>query len=280
MWLGSTRGKTPMTAPLVLSLFPGIGLLDMAFELEGFCVVRGPDLLWGGDIRRFHSPRGVFQGVIGGPPCPSHSLLRYVVRANGSETEPDLIPEFERVVQEAASDWFLMEQVRAAPLPAVLGYTVKDRLVRDVCVGGASNRLRRFSLGVLGDGAGFCDCGHRHDGGVCGLCSCCDFRDTGFQFQVEEVALHTTTPEYSVLASGPQYPRVYKGKRKVSKGGATVEAVQKAMRVQGLPADFFDRSPFTVTAQHRVLGNGVPLPMGRAVAKAVKRAMYPDMAVA
>jgi DNA (cytosine-5)-methyltransferase 1 len=29
---------------LVLSLFPGIGLLDMAFEEEGFCVVRGPDL--------------------------------------------------------------------------------------------------------------------------------------------------------------------------------------------------------------------------------------------
>lgn len=39
---------------LVLSLFPGIGLLDMAFELEGNCVVRGPDVLWGGDIRTFH----------------------------------------------------------------------------------------------------------------------------------------------------------------------------------------------------------------------------------
>jgi hypothetical protein len=36
-----------MPPPLVLSLFPGIGLLDMAFEEEGFCVVRGPDLLWG-----------------------------------------------------------------------------------------------------------------------------------------------------------------------------------------------------------------------------------------
>lgn len=32
---------------LVLSLFPGIGLLDMAFEEEGFCVVRGPDLTCG-----------------------------------------------------------------------------------------------------------------------------------------------------------------------------------------------------------------------------------------
>ena len=44
-------------------LFPGIGLLDMAFEKEGFCVVRGPDLLWGGDIRSFHPPAGKFDGV-------------------------------------------------------------------------------------------------------------------------------------------------------------------------------------------------------------------------
>jgi site-specific DNA-cytosine methylase len=45
---------------LVLSLFPGIGLLDRAFEEEGFCVVRGPDLLWGGDIKTFHPPAGKF----------------------------------------------------------------------------------------------------------------------------------------------------------------------------------------------------------------------------
>lgn len=30
---------------LVLSLFPGIGLLDRGFEDLGFCVVRGPDLI-------------------------------------------------------------------------------------------------------------------------------------------------------------------------------------------------------------------------------------------
>jgi len=27
--------------------------LDTAFEEEGLCIVRGPDLAWGGDIRRF-----------------------------------------------------------------------------------------------------------------------------------------------------------------------------------------------------------------------------------
>jgi DNA (cytosine-5)-methyltransferase 1 len=56
-------------APLVLSLFPGLDGLGLAFELEGFTVVRGPDVLWGGDIRRFSPPAGRFEGIIGGPPC-------------------------------------------------------------------------------------------------------------------------------------------------------------------------------------------------------------------
>jgi DNA (cytosine-5)-methyltransferase 1 len=54
---------------LVLSLFPGIGLLDRAFKAEGFTVVLGPDVLWGGDIREFRPPAGRFDGIIGGPPC-------------------------------------------------------------------------------------------------------------------------------------------------------------------------------------------------------------------
>ena len=66
---------------LVLSLFPGIGLLDRAFELEGFCVVRGPDLLWGGDIKTFHPPAGVFDGVIGGPPCTLWAQTRTFPRS-------------------------------------------------------------------------------------------------------------------------------------------------------------------------------------------------------
>jgi DNA (cytosine-5)-methyltransferase 1 len=68
--------------PLVLSLFPGIGLLDMAFEEEGFCVVRGPDLLWGGDVYTFHPPVGKFDGVIGGPPCKRWSRLAHMVNGN------------------------------------------------------------------------------------------------------------------------------------------------------------------------------------------------------
>jgi DNA (cytosine-5)-methyltransferase 1 len=111
---------------MILSLFPGLGLLDMAFESEGFCVVRGPDVIWGGDIRRFHPPAGVFAGIIGGPPCQSFSSLAHLVRANGHEPKfGNLIPEFERCVLEAQPAWFLMENVRAAPEAVVTGYGTK-----------------------------------------------------------------------------------------------------------------------------------------------------------
>ena len=40
---------------------------------------------------------------------------------------------------------------------------------------------------------------------------------------------------------------------------------------QGLPGDF-DIPPFTVEGKCKAVGNGVPLAMGRAMAKAVKEA--------
>ena len=66
---------------LVLSLFPWADLFGKAFEDQGFCVVRGPDILWGGDIGSFNVPTGKFDGVIGGPPC---QLFSNGSRLNGS----------------------------------------------------------------------------------------------------------------------------------------------------------------------------------------------------
>lgn len=48
--------------------------------------MRGPDLLWGGDIHTFHPTHGYFQGIIGGPPCQAFSRLRYFVEYNGYKT--------------------------------------------------------------------------------------------------------------------------------------------------------------------------------------------------
>ena len=66
-----------MGSPLVLSLFPGIGLMDRAFEEEGFCVVRGPDLLWGGNIKTFHAGGEVRR-------CDRRAAVPSVLEASGA----------------------------------------------------------------------------------------------------------------------------------------------------------------------------------------------------
>lgn len=246
---------------LVLSLFPGIGLLDMAFEEEGFCVVRGPDLLWGGDIRRFHPPAGRFDGVIGGPPCQAFSVMRHINK-NAGKKHGNLIPEFERCVAEARPDWFVMENVRDAPIPSVEGYQVHEQMLRDVWVGGETLRYRRISFGSA----------------------------DGLRLNVEQVALHTQEPEVSALAGGGarevpvKLQRDGKGghvekKRYGNSGRRSVlgyegnsgRKLEIMLRQQGLPDDFLSEAPFTAAGKARAVGNGVPLPMGRAVARAVLR---------
>lgn len=222
-------------------------------------MVRGPDLLWGGDVRRFHPPAGKFEGIIGGPPCQAFSRIRYVNPKCGQK-HGNMIPEFERVVREANPTWFVMENVREAPPAEVVDYNVTSQLLRDDWVGGETMRLRRFSFGV----------------------SC---RRYGATLSVQQAALHTQEPETAVTASGGNRGVTIKlgGSGKVKKtalsgyGYAGKRDFEDALRLQGLPADFLEEAPFTVQGKYHVVGNGVPLPMGRAIAKAVKRAMYPEL---
>ena len=52
-----------------------------------------------------------------------------------------------------------------------------------------------------------------------------------------------------------------------------VMSLGEMCRLQGLPEGFLEDAPFTVHGKRKTIGNGVPLAMGRAVAKAVKRAI-------
>lgn len=250
---------------LVLSLFPGVGLLDRAFEEAGFCVVRGPDLLWGGDVRRFNPPRGRFDGVIGGPPCQAFSPLRHVVKANGLEISENLIPEFERVVIQAQPSWFLMENVPQAPAPFLSGYVKTRELTRDVWVGGLTARMRAFTFGMRDDAAE-------------------DVEKRVAGWQIETLALHPIEPEHSALASGGGRPVPVavggSGKRKISAKSALKNYGYKNadqwtdhLRKQGLPSDFLKDAPFTVVGKIEAVGNGVPMAMGRAVARATLQAV-------
>jgi site-specific DNA-cytosine methylase len=48
-----------------------------------------------------------------------------------------------------------------------------------------------------------------------------------------------------------------------------------ACRLQGLPEDFLSDAPFTAEGKLKAVANGVPIPMGRAIAKAIKEAVTP-----
>jgi len=236
---------------MILSIFPGIDVLGLGFEEAGYTVVRGPDPMCGSlhDIRRFHPPAGVFRGVIGGPPCQAHSKLAAVVRARYGEeaVAEDLIPEFSRVVAEAAPRWFLMENVPGAPAPHVKGYAVHTFLLNNRWLGQVQNRLRRFWFGVRGS-------------------TPVDLRP----YIRGWVALEPAAWSPAVLASGAY--RGGRGKVRLSaKRGPSRATVREGLRLQGLPEDFFDKSPFTVEGQQRLVGNAVPLPMARTLAEAIAR---------
>lgn len=232
---------------LVLSVFPGLGLLDRAFELEGFCLVRGPDLLWGGDIHSFHPPPGYFTGVLGGPPCQAHSPLKNIIESNGYQTAPDLIPEFERVVLEAQPEWFVMENVPAAPRPSVPGYGVTSFVFDNRWAPEAplQSRRRRFSLGIRGGRARLNP-------------PRCEQENSGWEPAVTRDNMSTPVRlawygDY--LEEKPSYGR---------------RGIRQMLELQGLSPDYLDHCPLTLSGKKKAVANGVPIPMGRAIATAVR----------
>lgn len=213
-----------MSDQLILSVFPGIDLLGMAFEREGFCVVRGPDLIFGGDIHTFHPPAGRFDGVIGGPPCKGESGLAHLNGRPGWTMRD----EFYRVVREAEPRWWVCEAVRAHPAPYVTPLSPR-------WLGEKQSRLRYFHSNL-------------------------DLRP-----HVEFATFEHPEFKHAALAGhGP-------AEGKVTRGIAKYRWPEHCV-LQGLPADFH-LPGFTRNARFEAVGNGVPLPMGRAIARAVRQAL-------
>ena len=233
---------------LVLSLFPGIGLLDRAFEEEGVCIVKGPDLLWGGDIRHFHPPGGRFEGVIGGPPCQIFSKLSFIAKRKGYRLGENLIPEFERIILEAQPIWFVMENIDVAPIPDIAGYKVDPTILNNRWLGEVQSRKHRFSFGTR-DGRPLV-----YDG---------------------LIAFESPDFEQRVCASDwrRHNDRGKETRRNQKLNDRPKRSIAECLELQGLPPSFFTDSPFTKRSQQEMLGNGVPLPMGRCLARAVKKAM-------
>jgi DNA (cytosine-5)-methyltransferase 1 len=120
-----------------------VDLLGRAFEEAGLCVVRGPDLLWGGDVRAFHPPARVFWGVIGGPPCQDFSAAR---RAEPTGYGLEMLGEYVRAIEESQPEWWLMENVARVPDVSVAGY-VTQRLDVNQAWYDDVTRLRHIQFG-------------------------------------------------------------------------------------------------------------------------------------
>ncbi len=238
---------------LILSLFPGMDLFGMAFEQEWdeVTVVKGPDILMGGDVRNWHVPPNVFYGVIGGPPCKSFS--KAITGAGGSEfaTQGNLIPEFERIVLEAKPRWYVMENVKDAPVPFYNSgvdfiYRCNSYNLLDAWECGASqHRIRRFSSNLW-----------------------------LMPVTIPKEDRHpdpwptVTATEYKMSAGSNERAQRQRAGRKVGRK-MTIEEVNLAF---GLPEDY--ATPALTKAMHYIVrGNSVPIPLGRTIARAVKLAI-------
>ncbi len=285
---------------LVLSLFSGVGSLDEGFRRAGFCCVSAGDVAWSSlyDLRGFHPPRGVFDGVIGGDPCQSHSALANLVRAKGLEPSfPDLTPEFQRAIEEARPRWFLRENVPQAPEIKSAGYAVAtfllDHSTLDSGDGTGHEQMRRrrfwfgvwgdevpelrahidFALTVLPDRALTVDAGH-------------DKLDGAKRIAARRQAITADRRAVPVALGGSgKVKRTRKGAATASgeggdifagRGGPQPQArygLDEMLDLQGLPRDIFEHSPLTMQGKRKLVGNAVALPMSIQLGRAVKEAM-------
>jgi len=218
---------------LVLSLFPGIGLFDHAFEKEGFCVVRGPDLLWGGDIRFFHPPP-IFDGIIGGPPCQGFSPIGNLNRTRWGDDSvmPDMIPEFRRVVDEVEPRWWVMEN-------SIYAYAPKDDAhevtLDTLWLGERQSRRRRF------------------------------WSNVNLQKYLPPFPALVGVDAGTERTVSGQGSVDWKG----SRGREKRRSLGDMLELQGFPSDMLDDCPMTSSGAKKAVGNGVPFVMGTAIAKAI-----------
>lgn len=216
----------------VLSVYPGLDLLGREFERSGYVIFRGPDLLWGGDSRDFHVLPGIFEGVIGGPPCQWNSQLAKL----GNVRAEDLTHDFLRIVDEAQPKWAVMENVRGLLSSGIMPTDWSAIKLRDWDCGGMTFRTRIFWI--------------------------CP------PTLILVPAKRPGKPEYSVLAfSWKGHDSVNKKMRLQSN-----LTIKKAAELQGYPELVKALEPLGRRYAISLLGNGVPKSMGKYIAEAIKTA--------
>ena len=173
-----------------------------------------------GSVFRADCPPGVFEGIVGGPPCTEFSgLNRDPDHAEGSR----LLREFLRIVREANPAWWLLENVPAVPDVALSGYEVDRFDLRAADVGLRQRRLRHFQFG----------------------------RRDGARLLIKRPDVD---PPPAMSAAVMAHDR---------------RDFETIKQLTGLPADY-ELPAFKDGARKRAVGNGVPPPMAKLVAEAIR----------
>jgi DNA (cytosine-5)-methyltransferase 1 len=220
----------------VISLFPGADIWGMAFESQGFCMVRGPELMLGADIRNFHCRPGAFWGIIGSPPCQAFSKATKISKAL------NLYPEFNRIKKACKPAWWISENVPEAPVP---DGAVWEYLADAWEFGAAQHRTRRFASNIVLDLPSF---------------------KLAVDFRHPDPWPTVTASEWRCTAGSGERAMRQRAGRKVGRRLTQAE-MNEAM---GLPREW-DTPCLKWEYGYIVRGNGVPFQMGVALAKAVKK---------
>lgn len=221
---------------IVLSLFPGVGLFDKAFEECGICIVRAPDLIHGGDVTQWHWPRArSIEGIIAGPPCQGFSV------ANSQRTNdqhPSVIKSRElltltvQIIEHCEPRWAIIENVPNVPDVIVYGRKLQRIAINDFECGGSQLRWRAIQF-------------YHRDGWILRPQRVND-RSTNRRIGRRPEAI-TTKPT------------------------SRHQTFAEQCRRQGLESPL-SLSGWTREAKFRAVGNGVPLSIGRSIAAATFKA--------
>jgi DNA (cytosine-5)-methyltransferase 1 len=141
-----------LVTELVLSLFPGIGLLDRAFAAAGFCIVQAADKITGGDVREFHGVPGLIKGIVAGPPCQGFSWAnskRKKADHYSVQHSREMLQHTCRIIVECRPEWFLIENVPLVPDVRIDGYTVQRIPITHLECGGVQLRSRHIQFGSI-----------------------------------------------------------------------------------------------------------------------------------
>ncbi len=250
---------------VVLSIFPGLDVLGMGFEAEGFTIVAGPDVILGRDLRQWDARplRGRIDGVIGGDPCQRHSALANLVRAKGLEpTFPDMTEDFARIVEEVEPAWFLRENVPRAPDIKPLGYEVTSFLLDNCWLGEAQRRKRCFWFGWPQERGPAPNLRRWIPGAALELAESYVCADAGHDKLdgEESIARYRTHPVQCTEGLPPE-----RSQKRYS--------LPEMLSLQGLPTDLLEHSPLTMQGKRKLVGNAVALPTAKAIARAVRMAL-------